>query len=176
MKKYIKTIDGKQVIKSANDIIIINDEFTTVNPTEETILADGWEVYIKPEPTEEELLNKAKEIVIKHITKYDSSNNVNGFYIGESHLWLDKATRVGLKLRFDAELESGKTSTTLWYEGVPFELELTNAIRMLNEIEIYASACYDNTQQHIYNIKSLENIEEIESYNYMDGYPEKIRF
>lgn len=176
MKKYIKTIDGKQVIESANNIIIINDEFTTVNPTEEMILADGWEVYIKPEPTEEELLNEAKERVIKYINKYDSSKEVNGFYIGENHLWLDKATRVGLKLRFDAELESGKTSTTLWYEGVPFELELVNAIHMLNEIEIYASACYDNTQQHIYNIKSLENIEEIESYDYMDGYPEKIRF
>lgn len=178
MKRYVKTIDGNQVIKPANKIIINKDGMDTYNPTEEMILSDGWVEYIEPvyEPTEEELLNEAKIRMIDRIMRYDSSDEVNIFYIGEYSLWLDKATRVGLKLRFDAEMESGKTTTTLWNEGIPFELELVNAMHMLNVIEIYASACYDNTQQHFANVKALDSIDDVEHYDYRRGYPEKIRF
>ena len=91
-------------------------------------------------------------------------------------MWLDKTTRVGLKLRFDAEIASGQTNTTLWYEGIPFNLELANAVQMLNAIELYASACYDNTQAHIANVKALEDVEAIKNYDYRTGYPEKLRF
>jgi hypothetical protein len=178
MKRYTKTIDGRQVVKPANKIIINKDGMNTFNPTEEMILADGWVEYVELiyEETEEERLKRTKDRIIERITRYDSSVGVNIFYIGDYGLWLDKATRVGLKLRFDAELESGKTITTLWNEGIPFELELVNAIHMLNTIEMYASACYDNTQKHIANVKKLDNIEDIEHYDYRTGYPEKIRF
>jgi hypothetical protein len=47
---------------------------------------------------------------------------------------------------------------------------------MLYAIELYASACYDNTQRHLAAIKELQTIEEIESYDYKAGYPEKLRF
>ena len=89
---------------------------------------------------------------------------------------LDKATRVGLKLRFDAEIASGQTNTTLWYEGTPFNLELANAVHMLNAIELYASACYDNTQRHIATVKSMEMIDDIKFYDYRTGYPDYLRF
>jgi hypothetical protein len=178
MKRYTKTIDSKQVIKPANKIVINKDGMNTFNPTEEMILEDGWVEYIVPvyEPTEEELLNIEKERMIEHIIRYDSSEDINVFYIDEYCLWLDKATRVGLKLRFDAELELGKTTTILWNDGISFELELVNAIHMLNAIEIYASACYDNTQYHVANVKKLDNIDDVKHYDYRTGYPEKIRF
>lgn len=178
MKKYIKIIDGKKVVKFANEIIVNKDGMNIFNPTEIIILDNGWIEYEEPvyNPTDEELLNNAKKKMIECIGKYDSSKDINVFYIGEQQLWLDKATRVGLKLRFDAELESGKTTTILWYDGIPFELELANAMRMLNVIEMYASACYDNTQQHIANVKKLDNIDDVKRYDYRTGYPEKIRF
>ena len=91
-------------------------------------------------------------------------------------MWLDKATRVGLKLRFEAEIANGQTNTTIWYEGTPYNLELVNALQMLNAIELYASACYDNTQKHINAIKSMTTCDEIKSYDYRTGYPEKLRF
>ena len=48
MKRYKK--DG--IIKYANQIVVIKDGMQTMNPTEEMILADGWEVYgpVIPEP------------------------------------------------------------------------------------------------------------------------------
>lgn len=191
MKLYEKIIDGKQHVKPRNKIVlhrmrVIKDrkgnekEVKTqiFNPTEEMILADGWVEHIPVpyEPTEEEILNREKEYKIEEILRHDSSHEVNGFYIEDQELWLDKATRVGLKLRFDAEIASGQTNTTLWYEGTPFNLELANAVKMLNAIELYASACYDNTQAHIANVKAIEDIDALKAYDYRTGYPEKLRF
>lgn len=63
MKRYKKEIDGKTVIKFGKDIVVKKDGMMTINPSEEMILADGWEVYVVPsnEPTAEELLAQAKE-------------------------------------------------------------------------------------------------------------------
>ena len=178
MKLYEKIIDGKQHCKPANKIVIIKDGMQTFNPTEEMLLADGWKVHepVPYEPTEEEILNREKEHKIEEILRHDSSPEVNIFYIENQEMWLDKATRVGLKLRFDAEMTNGQTNTTLWYEGTPFNLELANAVQMLNAIELYASACYDNTQRHIATVKSMEMIDDIKSYDYRTGYPDYLRF
>jgi hypothetical protein len=178
MKTYIKIIDGIREIKQSNEIIIEKDGMTTFCPTEDMILEDGWEEFVYPvyEKTDEDLLNEEKERVIYEINMYDSSDIVNVFYIGEYKMWLDKQTRVGLKLRFESELESNKTKTKLWQDGISFELDILTAIQMLKNLELYASACYDNTQQHIYNVKSLDNIEDVRNYDYRNGYPEIIRF
>ena len=178
MKLYEKIIDGKQHCKPANKIVIVKDGMQTFNPTEEMLLADGWVEHIPVpyEPTEEEILNREKEYKIEEILRHDSSPEVNIFYIDGQEMWLDKATRVGLKLRFDAEIASGQTNTTLWYKGTPFNLELANAVQMLNAIELYASACYDNTQAHIANVKSIEYIDALKDYDHRTGYPEKLRF
>lgn len=178
MKLYEKIVDGKQQCKPVNKIVIVKDGMQTFNPTEEMLLADGWVEHISVpyEPTEEEIVNREKEYKIEEIIRHDSSPEVNGFYIEDQELWLDKATRVGLKLRFDAEIASGQTNTTLWYEGTPFNLELANAVQMLNAIELYASACYDNTQRHIATVKSMEMIDDIKHYDYRTGYPNKLIF
>ena len=178
MNLFEKIIDGKQYCKLANKIVIVKDGMQTFNPTEEMLLEDGWieHIPVPYEPTEEEILNREKEYKVDEIIKYDSSPEVNIFYIGEQEMWLDKATRVGLKLRFDAEIASGQTNTTLWYDGNPFNLELVNAVQMLNAIELYASVCYDNTLRHIAYVKVMEDIETLKNYDYRTGYPEKLRF
>lgn len=48
MKRYIKTIDGETVIKTRKQIVITSEGLNTYYPTEEMILADGWEEYIPP--------------------------------------------------------------------------------------------------------------------------------
>lgn len=178
MKLYEKIIDGNYHCKPANKIVIVKDGMQTFNPTEEMLLADGWKVHepVPYKPTEEEILNIEKECKIEDILSHDSSSEVNCFYIEDQEMWLDKATRVGLKLRFDAEIANGQTNTTLWYEGISFNLELTNAVQMLNAIELYASACYDNTQRHIATVKSMEMVDDIKSYDYRTGYPDYLRF
>lgn len=175
MKQYTK--DG--VIRHASGIVIENDGMTTTNPTEEMILADGWVEYIappKPEPTPEQLLNRAKRDKKAEIEDYDKSEEVNLFYIGEAPMWLDKETRTGLMLRFNAEIAIGKTDTTLWANGVQYPLSLEIAIQMLYALEVYASMCYDQTQAHLAAIDALTTVEEVEAYDHTTNYPEKLRF
>ena len=170
MKRYIK--DGK--IKHRNQIVIRKDGMNTYNPTEEMILADGWEEYITLvyEPTIEDYRKRKKD----EITRYDSSDEVNAFYMQGQRMWLDKATRAGLMLRLQAEQSMGKETTTLWYGSHQFELPMANAFQMLYALELYASQCYDNTQRHLAAVDALENKEEIEAYDYRTGYPEELEF
>ena len=174
MKKYIKTIDGKKVIKSANEIVVRKNGMQTFNPTEAQILADGWEEYIEPEymPTLEDVKGKK----YADIVAYDSSSEVNQFTIGGIPVWLDKATRSGLLLRFEAESKVGRENTTLWNEGVSYTLPLESAMQMLIALELYASECYDNTQRHLAEVSKLESIAEVEAYDYTIGYPAKLAF
>lgn len=102
-----------------------------------------------------------KRLLRERITAYDSSEHVNSFTIGGIRTWLDKATRVGLKLRFEAEQRAGKTETTLWQNGMQFPLPLVGevtALGMLDSIELYASACYDVTQMHLAVISDRKSV------------------
>lgn len=174
MKQYKKNIDNQIIIKKRQEIIIEKNGMTIFNPSEEMILEDGWEeyVYIKPEKN----LEDYKRETIEEIKNYDASSMVNEFFINDISIWLDKTTRVGLKLRFESELVLGKNETILWYEGKNFKLNISDAINMLYGLELYASACYDNTQYHIATVNTLETIEEVQSYDYTINYPQKLKF
>lgn len=182
--------DGRNFIKLRKNIVlnrnveIENPEtgememvnVQTFNPTDEMLFEDGWEVYVTPELTEEEIISNAKRDKLRDIEMYDSSSEVNEFYIQEMPVWLDKSTRSGLMLRFNSELAMKKENTTLWYNGNSFTLPLNTAIQMLYALEVYASECYDNTQAHLAAVEKLETLDEILEYNYRVGYPEKLNF
>ena len=173
MKKYIKNINGENIIDIRSNIVICKYGMTTYNPTEEMLFADGWEEYVILNEDSIEDIRKNKR---DEIENYDQSEEVNIFYVKEYPIWLDKSTRTGLILRFNAENNLGKTETSLWYNGIEFKLPIESAIQMLYAIEVYASQCYDNTQKHLSIINSLETIEEIEAYNFKTDYPEPLVF
>ena len=178
MKRYFKEINGKTVYKTRQQIVITKDGMNTYNPTEEMIFNDGWTEYVPvvEEPTEEEIFNREKEHMIEEITRYDSSEEVNIFYVREMPMWLDKATRAGLMLRFQAETVTGESDTSLWYNGMEFKLPIETATQMLYAIEVYASKCYDKTQYHIAEVSKITDIDELRHYDYRTGYPEPLRF
>lgn len=45
MKKYRKIIDGKPVTKPRNQIVVVKDGKQIINPNEDTLMSDGWDVY-----------------------------------------------------------------------------------------------------------------------------------
>lgn len=188
--RFTKKINGITIVETRNNIVLninetIQDPKTgkmidvitqTFNPSDELLFEDGWILYEEPEPTEEDIFNEAKKELISNIEYYDSSSDVNMFFIQGLPVWLDKATRAGLKLRFEAEIAMGKTDTALWYGNLQFPLPLDTAIQMLYAIEVYASECYDNTQAHLANVNAIDNLEELQNYDYTSGYPEKLNF
>lgn len=65
MKTYTKIIDGKRVRKFRNQIVIKQGGRQYINPQEDMIIADGWEEYIEPTPTEEEQRAAEKQAEIR---------------------------------------------------------------------------------------------------------------
>ena len=172
MKLYKK----ENQIKSLNRIVIIKDDMQTFNPTEEMVLADGWEEWIAPELTPEQILSNAKADKKREIDDYDTSHNVNEFYLNGEPMWFDKSMRGDLRFRFEAELKAEKENTVLWHNGHEHVLSLSDAMQMLYSLEVYASECYDNTQRHLIAIRSVDNMDDLAAYDYTAGYPEKLRF
>ena len=124
-----------------------------------------------------ENIDSVKKWMIDNIiTPYDSSSSINSFSIKEEQYWLDKETRAGLMLRFAAEKSSGKTETTLWAGSVCIPLSLDDAFKMLYTLEMYASTCYDVTAKHKANVLDLDSINEVLTYDYKAGYPDKLKF
>ena len=176
MKNYSKVINGEMVVKPANEITIKCNGFVLTSPGHENILNDGWELYSLEEEDVLKDLEEKKQLKIKEIEKYDTSDAVNVFYVNDIPMWLDKATRVGLRLRFETEIENGLSETTLWYDDMPFKLNLEKALPMLRTIELYASQCYDVTQLNIFNVKQFTTLEEIDNFLFKEKYPEILKF
>lgn len=173
MKQYYKVENGEKVF--AGRRIIIGD-MQVINPTHEQYIEAGYLEYVAPEPTQEELLEKAVMSKIDRINDYDTSDAVNSFVLGGSPMWLDKSTRVGLMNSIGIEKDTGRETTTLWFSGMRFTIPVASAIGMLNALELYALECYNATQAHIAAVSALQTVEEVEAYDYTVGYPEKLVF
>lgn len=113
---------------------------------------------------------------LAELRAYDASDSVNQFSINGVPGWLNKNTRVGLMNSIVVEREVGRTETNIWLGDTLFVLLIGKATDMLHQVELYALACYNVTQGHIRAINQLETKEEIEAYDYKQGYPSKLNF
>lgn len=109
-------------------------------------------------------------ILSEKIKLYDSSDEVNSFFIGEQRMWIDKATRVGLMHLTNCS--SDNVQLVLGDKIVTFPVEL--AKNFLVRLEVYAGQCYLQTQKHLLAVKELNTLEDVINYDYTTGYPEKI--
>lgn len=185
MKRYTKEVDGKSVIKTLKEIVIRKNGKQTFNPSEEMVLADGWVEYVAPvyEPTEAELLERARERKLRELYDYDESKEVNDciiVYQGvEYHYWKDKHERDALKSAVRDFITMGRTEYRLDLReaGLSITIPCESLLQMLAVLEVYASDCYNRTTDHDFFIKSLTTEEEIEAYEFRgNGYPSIPRF
>lgn len=132
----------------------------------------GYPVLVDYVPTIDEI--RAQKLT--ELRMYDASDSVNQIFINGVPGWLTKNTRVGLMNSINIEKETGKIETAIWLGDTMFVLTIKKAIDMLQQVELYALTCYNVTQRHIYSINQLQTKEEIESYDYKQGYPGKLNF
>lgn len=131
-----------------------------------------YPILVEPQYSLEDVIkNKVSEI-----QAFDKSECVNSFKLLGRSMWLDKSTRVGLFNSISIEKEAGKTDTVLWYDATKYVIPVSDALAMLNKIEMYALNCYNVTQSHIAAVRSLQTKETIENYDYTVGYPVKLIF
>lgn len=122
--------------------------------------------------SEDDVLQSAKEAVVKDITAYDSSSAVNGFILNGQRVWLDKATRVGLMNSTSIAKAMGQSTTTLWLGDAKLVVECDKAIQLLSALEMYALECFNTTAAHKNAVSEMSTVEEVLGYDYTAGYPE----
>ena len=150
--------------------------FRTANPT--AGIKEVWDMKLNT-PTDEEKLEQAKNLKLVEIDNADLATN--GFYVGTTKMWLNKADRTALISNTIPALEAnGKTSTNLWGKSdgmpIPFDIPITSLKQMLETLELYAKATYDTTMEHKAAVLAMTKIEDVEAFNATAGYPNKLTF
>ncbi len=121
-------------------------------------------------------LEKAKKNKIKEIDNYDTSVEVNSFFLNGLQVWLNKDTRVGLMNSLTIEKNAGKEDSTLWFNNICVVVKCDAAMQMLSALELYALECYNKTAEHKVSVEALGSVEAVEAYDYTTGYPTKLTF
>ena len=114
--------------------------------------------------------------LIEEIRKYDTSKEVNTFYVNNTPVWFNKETRASLNNSIAIEKETGKEDTTLWINNTPYTMSVDTAKQILSDIELYAIACYNNTQNNIAEAQTLLLKSEVNNFDITKGYPSKLTF
>ena len=185
MKQYYKIVDGETVFFSGNilrtteEIDGENQNVVIYNPTEEMILAAGWMIYEppvepEPEPTEEELTERAREDKLMEIDAYDNSRSVNIFYLAGQPLWLDAQTRQTLRISIESYQTMGIESVTKWFNDQQYTFPTTAWLQMLVALEVYAAEALNVTEAHRAAVRHLTSRVEIDEYDVTVGYPEPL--
>ena len=116
-----------------------------------------------------------KNAMLAYIEKYDASSSVNSFLLNGMDVWLDKVTRMGLMNSTTIAKAAGLDETTLWLGDIELVVECDKAIQLLSALEIYALECFNVTARHKAAVNKLDNIEAVLTYDYREGYPEKLK-
>ena len=119
------------------------------------------------------LLELVKEAKTAEITAYDESEAVNSFELDGLRMWLPFEMRQKIAERLPTEKNAGRTTTTLWYGTIPFQLPVTLAETLLDKIKLYAADCFDVTASHKAAVEAMTDIDAVRAYDYTTGYPER---
>ena len=124
----------------------------------------------------ERLTKTSREQKTAEIERYDKSNAVNTFIFAGQRMWFDKNERSAIRHGVESCEESGMETYSIWYGGKEYTIPTNVCKQMLNAVELYAIRCFDTTERHKANVAKLGTMEEIENYNFREGYPEPINF
>lgn len=122
----------------------------------------------------EEALVIAKEKLFNKISEYDKSDEVNGFLLNGELFWLDRETRMSVSYSTSQEKTLGNETTTIWLGGKSMVLPCEIVLGLLSQLEVYAKKCYNKTAEHKAAVDKLKTLEDVESYDYKSGYPERL--
>ena len=154
---------------------ISNGVFSGI-PSVEQLESWGYEEYVEPTPTPAQLLERAKADKIAELEAYDQSDAVNSFSVNGQEMWLDAQTRQQLRISLDANQQAGRETVTKWFDGVQYTYPIDVWYYMLGNVEVYAGDALNVTESHKAAINALDDIEDVEAYDFTIGYPEKLSF
>ena len=176
-----KTEDGQEKESSLCDYMLERYDYKpSMDLVLNDILASGEQASMEEireisEGLGAEPLWYMKNAMLAYIDKYDASSSVNSFLLNGIEVWLDKVTRMGLMNSTTIAKAAGLDETTLWLGDIELVVDCDKAIQLLSALEIYALECFNVTASHKAAVNKLDNIDAVLTYDYREGYPEKLK-
>ena len=176
-----KTEDGQEKVSSLCDYMLERYDYKpSMDLVLNDILASGEQASMEEireisEGLGAEPLVYMKNAMLAYIEKYDASSSVNSFMLNGIEVWLDKVTRMGLMNSTTISKAAGQEETTLWLGDIELVVDCDKAIQLLSALEIYALECFNVTSSHKAAVNKLDNIDAVLTYDYREGYPEKLK-
>lgn len=162
INKNTGEVYNRQNIKVGEDFII--------NPSAETLLEHGYEKVEVPE----DKLKEAIEAKVVEIKEYDNSEAVNSFSLNGMSAWINREDRIGTRRAIELDVANGLTESEIWLNGLKMVVNCQLALKLLDAVGHYAYQAYNVTQTHLFNVKGLKSVEEVEKYDYTTNYPPKL--
>ena len=176
-----KTEDGQEKESSLCDYMLERYDYKpSMDLVLNDILASGEQASMEEireisEGLGAEPLEYMRKAMLAYIEKYDASSSVNSFLLNGIEVWLDKVTRMGLMNSTTIAKAAGLDETTLWLGDIELVVDCDKAIQLLSALEIYALECFNVTASHKAAVNKLDNIDAVLTYDYREGYPEKLK-
>ncbi len=166
---------AEEFVKTTELIPVGMNENGEMQYSEQEKTQYAYNTYWLDNPTKSaDALSVAKQEVLKELTAYDASSEVNSFSINGTTAWLDKTTRIVKMNSATIAKRKGQQKTTLWLGDTKLDLDCDKAIELLADIEMYAQECFDVTAAHRQAIEELTDIADVLQYDYKSGYPDKL--
>ena len=150
-----------------------------VNPVEVEDAIIATEVTLDHYPTDDDrqeiynqLLQEAIQLKKLQIDEYSKSAKVKNYFINGVAGWEDSDARTSISKAASNKASMGRTSYTLYHGGVGFTSSPSEVVMLLAKVEVYASDCYDVTEQTKHIVETLLNIQEVEQFDFTKSYPE----
>ncbi|MFQ7112490.1 DUF4376 domain-containing protein [Hallella bergensis] len=168
--QYSKIINDQRVIFSG--VLVVGDR-QVINPTHDQLIAAGWEEYTPSAETPTDI-DMAKAAKIAEIAAYSDSDEVNSLTFNGLKTWLTRTVRDGYDTSITAAKNLGEANVTFMVGDNEMQLPVGQARRVLDLVQRYADACFLVTERHKIAVRALQTVEDVKSYDYTTGYPEKL--
>ena len=159
-------------------------KFREENPA--ASVREVWEMKLTVSAQPVRTAERAKYDMLRIITDYDRSENVNWFTVnGQVGGWFTPEERSNYKSSIDAAKLLGVEKLSFYIGDIMMEVTPVQAEQMLAMIQLYADRCFIVTKQHKLTVEGYfssevlseeEKISLIDSYDFTAGYPEKLNF
>lgn len=157
--------------------------YVRFNAVETDGIVHAVETELDHEPTQAEIealqaqfLARVKHFVAIAIEAHAKSEAVKVFSINGHSGWLNSEERGSIRRAASDKAAEGRDVFTLYLSGVGIPMPPAKVEEILKAVEVYASDCHDKTEAHKAAVEALSTPEEVQTYNYAEGYPEKLEF
>lgn len=191
MEKTTAIFDEKQekisLCSTGRYLVCLNEKKVKVMELEQVGMSDNGEpTYQDKEVTKYQYdtywleankdgaLASAKESTTEEIAAYDKSSKVNGFVVNGTERWLESEERRSISYSTKILKEKGEENVDIWFGEDKITTTCDKAIKMLDDVEVYAKKTNSVTRQHIVDVMSLGKVEDVLTYDITADYPEKL--